>query len=458
MALETLSLCEIASALGLTGIPDGKVTNISIDNREVVPGTLFFAIKGERFDGHDFVPQAFASGAVAAVVHKVPQGLWKDSPPLLLVEDTRRAFLELGGWYRKRFESLFVVSVTGSVGKTSTKEMIDTVLRSEFRTLKTEGNLNNEIGLPKTLFRLDQSVQAAVIEMGMSGFGEISRLSRAACGDVGVITNIGISHIEKLGSRENILKAKLELLDGLKPSAPLVLNGDDDLLSGVSFPDRNIIFYGIENPHAAIRAEEIVVDGLQTRFNLCYEGARYPAAVPAVGRHHVMNAMAAFAVGILNGMKPERIIEAFARYQPSGMRQKLVDFQGIMVVEDCYNASPDSMDASLGVLEQLGVIGKRVAVLGDMLELGEFSEQAHRKVGALAAKHKADAVLCFGDASRWIMDEAKKQGVPVCMRFEAKQDVADWLRRNVSSGDAVLFKASRGMKFEEIISGFYGKE
>ena len=171
-----------------------------------------------------------------------------------------------------------------------------------------------------------------------------------------------------------------------------------------------------------------------------------------------MNAMAAFAVGILNSMKPERIIEAFARYQPSGMRQKLVDFQGIMVVEDCYNASPDSMDASLGVLEQLGVSGKRVAVLGDMLELGEFSEQAHRKVGALAAKHKADAVLCFGDASRWIMDEAKKQGVSVCMRFETKQDVADWLRRNVSSGDAVLFKASRGMKFEEIISGFYGKE
>lgn len=452
--MEKLRLQEIAEALHAHCNTDAEITGVCIDTREVVPGSLFVAIKGERFDGHDFIPKAFELGAAAAVSHKAMDV----SGPLLLVHNTRKALLELGGWYRRRFD-LFVAAVTGSVGKTSTKEMIDTVLSAQFKTLKTEGNFNNEIGLPKTLFRLDSSYEAAVIEMGMSGFGEISRLSRAAQGSVGVITNIGVSHIEKLGSRENICKAKLEILDGLKPGAPLVLNGDDDLLHNIALADRPVIRYGVKDQTAAVRAERIQRQGLETLFDILFEGRRYQARIPVIGNHHVMNALAAFAVGIQAGMKPETIVAALPGYQPSGMRQKIVDCRGIMVVEDCYNASPDSMRASLGVLRMLDIPGKRAAVLGDMLELGRYSEQAHRDVGRMAAESGVDRLLCIGPEARFIAEEGRKSGrIPVCLWFPEKEELTVWLRQNLSVGDAVLFKASRGMKFEEIISAFYGEE
>ncbi|MCI8501378.1 MAG: UDP-N-acetylmuramoyl-tripeptide--D-alanyl-D-alanine ligase [Oscillospiraceae bacterium] len=452
--MEQLSLKEIAAALGADCPADAVVDGICIDTREVRKGSLFTAIKGERFDGHDFIPKAFELGAAAVIASRPVPGM---RGPVLLVEDTRKAFLDLSGWYRRRF-GVKVAAVTGSVGKTSTKEMIDAVLSSRFKTLKTEGNLNNEIGLPKTLFRLDRSYQAAVIEMGMSGFGEISRLSRAAQGDLGVITNIGVSHIEKLGSRENILKAKLEILDGLKESAPLIVNADDDLLQGLALDGRRIVRYGISSAEAEPRAVKIRTEKLETVFEICYRGEEYPARIPVLGNHHVLNALAAFAAGIELGMSPEEVTEALPGYQPSGMRQKTVDFHGIIVVEDCYNASPDSMKASLSVLSMLGNGGKRVAVLGDMLELGDYSEEAHRQVGRMAAENRLDAVACLGEASAFTAQEALRNGVPCVRCFERKEDAAGWLKRSLLPGDAVLFKASRGMKFEEIISAFYGEE
>ncbi len=451
--MEQLSLKEIAVALRAACGEDAAISNVCIDTREVTPGSLFIAIKGERFDGHDFIPKAFELGAAAVVAHRDV----KAQGPVLLVENTRSALLELGGWYRRRFP-VKVVAVTGSVGKTSTKEMVDTVLSARFKTLKTEGNLNNEIGLPKTLFRLDQSYQAAVIEMGMSGFGEISRLSRAAQGDIGIITNIGVSHIEKLGSRENILKAKLEILDGLKKGAPLIVNADDNLLGTLEFCNRPLIRYGITADTADIRAVCVRTEGLETAFEILFEGRRYPVRIPVLGNHHVLNALAAFAAGSWFGIRPEEITAALPGYRPSGMRQKIVDFHGITVVEDCYNASPDSMKASLSVLSQLGQKGKRVAVLGDMLELGEYSEKAHREVGRVTAENRLDALLCYGGQSVFTAQEALKNGVSCVRCFEQKSEVAQWLKRNLTPGDAVLFKASRGMKFEEIISAFYGEE
>lgn len=450
--LEQLSLLDIAQALHAHCGAGAVITNICIDTREVAEGSLFIAIKGERFDGHDFIDKAFELGAAAVVSHKAV----KAAGPVLLVHNTRKALLELGGWYRRRFD-LFVAAVTGSVGKTSTKEMVDTVLSARYKTLKTEGNLNNEIGLPKTLFRLDKSYEAAVIEMGMSGFGEISRLSKAAYGSVGIITNIGVSHIEKLGSRENILKAKLELLDGLSPDAPLILNGDDELLQTVQLPDRRIIRYGIHNANADVRAEHLSASGLETSFDLLYKGNSFRAHVPVIGEHHVMNALAAFAAGIEAGMEPEAIIAALPGYTPSGMRQKIVDCRGIMVIEDCYNASPDSMQASLNVLSMLEIPGKRYAVLGDMLELGAYSEEAHREVGRMAAQSGSDGVLCFGPESAYIAQEAEKAGTPA-RSFASKEELARWLTEHLAAGDAALFKASRGMKFEEILSAFYGKD
>ncbi len=452
--MEQLSLKEIAAALGADCPADAVIDEICIDTREVRKGSLFTAIKGERFDGHDFISKAFELGAAAVIASRpVPEA----QGPVLLVDDTRKAFLELSGWYRRRF-GVKVAAVTGSVGKTSTKEMIDAVLSSRFKTLKTEGNLNNEIGLPKTLFRLDHSYQAAVIEMGMSGFGEISRLSRAAQGDLGVITNIGVSHIEKLGSRENILKAKLEILDGLKENAPLIVNADDDLLQGLALDGRRIVRYGISSAEAEPRAVKIRTEKLETVFEIRYRGEEYPARIPVLGNHHVLNALAAFAAGTELGMSPEEVTKALPGYQPSGMRQKTVDFHGIIVVEDCYNASPDSMKASLSVLSMLGNGGKRVAVLGDMLELGDYSEEAHRQVGRMAAENHLDAVACLGAASVFTAQEALRNGVPCVRCFERKEDAAEWLKRSILPGDAVLFKASRGMKFEEIISAFYGEE
>lgn len=451
--MKKLYLPEIAAALGVYNTSEAEIFDVSTDTREIQPGSLFVAIRGERFDGHDFISKAEELGAVAAVAdHPVDCGI-----PVLVVGDTRKAFLDLGGWYRRRF-GVRIAAVTGSVGKTSTKEMIDAVLSSQYKTLKTEGNLNNEIGLPRTLFRLDDSYEAAVIEMGMSDFGEISRLSKAANADIGVITNIGVSHIETLGSREGILKAKLEILDGLKENAPLVVNADDDLLGVLQFSDRAVLRYGIQTEGADAQAVEISKFGFNTKFEIVFRGEYYPAEVPVLGKHHVLNALAAFLVGVEFGMAPKDAARALRKYRPSGMRQNVVDHGGIIVIEDCYNASPDSMQASISVLSLLEGNGKRVAVLGDMLELGTYSEEAHRQVGRAAAASGLDALLCFGKLSGLIGEEAKNNGLSEVYYFDEKSEVARWLTFNMHQGDAVLFKASREMKFEEILSAFYGKD
>lgn len=451
--METLSVAEIAQALGGRYNRNAEITSICIDTREIVPGSLFIAIKGERFDGHDFIPKAFELGAAAVISHKAVVC----DRPVIYVPDTRRAFLQLAAWYRRRYP-VFTAAVTGSVGKTSTKDMIYTVLSSKYKTLKTQGNFNNEIGLPKTLLQLDGSYQAAVIEMGMSGFGEISRLSKAACADVGVITNIGVSHIEKLGSRENILRAKLEILDGLKPGAPLVLNADNDLLGTIQLSNRKIITYGIESHYVDVKAEKVECHDSFMSFHILYCGRSYATKVPVIGEHHVLNALAAFAVGICAGISPEQIAEALPGYEASGMRQKTVDFRGITVIEDCYNASPDSMLAAIRVLAAMPCSGRRIAVLGDMLELGGYSKEAHMSVGRMAAEHHLDIVLCYGEESRYLCESAKTHGVSMVYYFEEKPEITQWLKENARPGDIVLLKASRGMKFEEIAEAFYGEE
>ena len=322
--MEKLSLREIVKAV------DGKfegaesadldILSVSTDTRKITPGSLFIPIKGERFDGHDFIETAYAAGA-AAVLSEIPV---PGHECVVIVSDTRKAYLDLASYYRRRFP-VTVVGVTGSVGKTTTKEMIADVLESQYHTLKTEGNLNNEIGLPATLLQLDSSYRAAVIEMGMSAFGEISRLSRCSAPNIGVITNIGESHIEYLGSREGILKAKLEILDGMDPHAPLILNADNDLLSGViNDLAREMIYYGIDNPNAEIRAIDIVEQNMTTKFDILYYGKTIHAVIPTVGKHNVLNALAAFTVGFVLDIAPEQIVEALSRYVPSGMRQKIV--------------------------------------------------------------------------------------------------------------------------------------
>ena len=341
--MEKLTIREIAQALKIPCPMDGEVQSICTDSRQITPGCLFVAIQGENFDGHDFVRGAIQQGAVCALVHHpgdYPEGR------TLLVEDTLKALLALSAWYRSKMP-VRVVGVTGSVGKTTTKEMTAAVLSTHFSTIKTQGNLNNEIGAPKTLFTIEKDTQAAVVEMGMTGLGEIRDLALAAKPEMGIITNIGVSHLERLGTRENILRAKLELAECLPDGAPLLLCGDNDLLQKVKIPRLSIIFYGIDNQSCPICGTIKNTTPFSTGFSIAWEGKSYDAFIPGAGKHLVLAALAAFGAGVSMGMKPEEAVAALRDYIPSGMRQKVVEKGGVTVVEDCYNASPDSMAAAL---------------------------------------------------------------------------------------------------------------
>ena len=448
--MEKLLLSEIADCLGSKCPTEKEITEISTDTRNLPEGCLFIAIKGERFDGHTFIKKAIESGAAAAVSEYQVEDC-----PCVVVKDTRKALLDIAAYYRRKFSPI-LVGVTGSVGKTTTKEMIALVLSEKYNTLKTQGNFNNEIGLPKTLFNLDSSYQAAVIEMGMSHFGEIERLSRTASPTMGVVTNIGFSHIENLKSQDGILQAKLEILKGMADNAPLVVNGDDERLSQLKtkLTGRPVYYYGIDNPENDFSAENIHEESGKTYFELNYSGKKIPAEIPCAGKHNVMNAAAAFAVGTLNELSAEEIVSALKKYKPDGMRQNIVDKNGITVIIDCYNASPDSMRASLNVLAGMECDGRKIAVLGDMLELGESSETLHRMVGTMAAETEPDKLFCYGKKAAFTAQEAEKSGIETYSTTD-KNELTEKIREYIKTGDVILFKASRGMKLEEVIDALF---
>lgn len=439
----TVEIAEVTGGKLLGG--SVTVTGVSTDTRTIAPGMLFVAIRGESFDGNDYVGAAAEKGAAAAISDR-SSGADGYSIPVILVEDSRAAQLALARYHRERFP-LKLVGVTGSVGKTSTKDMVYAVLSAKFTTLKTEGNFNNDIGLPRTLFRLNESYGAAVIEMGMSGLGEISVLSKAAAPDICIITNIGWCHIENLKTRENILKAKLEILDGASAEAPLILNGDDEFLKTVDIPGRKIVRYG-RGDNCDVRAEDIIQTADGQEFTLVYGGKRYIAKLPVVGEHHVMNALAAFAAGIEAGMTAEEIIPAFLRYEASGMRQRIEKRGDITVILDCYNASPTSMESSLSVLGGMECSGRKCAVLGDMLELGEMSAQLHAGVAEYITKN-ADCAFLYGAEMANCREALERSGFEVhhsTDKAALTAELLSWLR----PGDIALFKGSRGMRMEEI--------
>lgn len=444
-----LSFKEIARAVGSASALEGKFSSICTDTRKITPGCLFFALKGDNFDGNNFASQAVKEGALCAVVDR-DCGLGDRQ---ITVDDTRRALLSAAGYYKSLFD-IKTVGVTGSVGKTSTKEMIYTVLSSEYDTLKNEGNLNNEIGVPLTLFNLEKSHRAAVIEMGMNHFGEISRITQAVKPDLAVISNIGVSHIENLGSREGILKAKLEILEGMKSEAPVILNGDDDMLVTADAGSHPVILYGIENSACAFKAQEITSTDVETAFTCCFKGGAVKACLPFTGRHNIYNALAAAAAGAQFGISPEKSLEALKSYKTTGMRQRIVKKFGMTFIEDCYNASPDSQAAAMSVLGSMNC-GRKIAVTGDMLELGSYSETAHKAVGEYAALNKTDILFTLGKNSVYTAEKAKELGVSVVKHFDDKEELTASLAETVRQNDAILFKASRGMKLEDVINGLY---
>lgn len=448
--MKAFTLQEAAAALGLPQMQaQATLADVCTDTRKIQPGSLFVCLRGERFDGHSFASQAAQLGAAALLVdHPVDADV-----PQLVVTDTGKALLQLAGWYRRRFQ-LPVVGLTGSVGKTTTKEFIALVLGAKYNTLKTQGNLNNEIGVPQMLFRLEDSHTAAVIEMGMNHFGEISRLTRAVAPTVGLITNIGVSHIENLGSRAGILQAKLEILEGMAPDAPLIVNIDNDMLRTVKLGDRPLLTFAIDDQRADFTATDIAEQGSTTTFTVHHSTFTQPVTIPTVGIHNVYNALAAMAVGYVTGVDPAAAASALANYVPAGMRQNLVQVGGVQVIEDCYNASPDSMRAALQTLGKLPV-HRRYAVLGAMLELGDYAKEAHTQVGKMAAENGIDGVLAYGADAAYIVEAAKQAGLENARLFDTKEALAQSLAQQVQPGDGVLFKGSRGMHLEDVMHTVY---
>ena len=448
--MKAFTLQEAAAALGLPQMQaQATLADVCTDTRKIQPGSLFVCLRGERFDGHSFASQAAQLGAAALLVdHPVDADV-----PQLVVTDTGKALLQLAGWYRRRFR-LPVVGLTGSVGKTTTKEFIALVLGAKYNTLKTQGNLNNEIGVPQMLFRLEDSHTAAVIEMGMNHFGEISRLTRAVAPTVGLITNIGVSHIENLGSRAGILQAKLEILEGMAPDAPLIVNMDNDMLRTVKLGDRPLLTFAIDDQSADFTATDIAEQGSTTTFTVHHSTFTQPVTIPTVGIHNVYNALAAMAVGYVTGVDPAAAASALANYVPAGMRQNLVQVGGVQVIEDCYNASPDSMRAALQTLGKLPV-RRRYAVLGAMLELGDYAKEAHTQVGKMAAENGIDGVLAYGADAAYIVEAAKQAGLENARLFDTKEALAQSLAQQVQPGDGVLFKGSRGMHLEDVMHTVY---
>lgn len=424
-----------------------RVGSVSTDTRTITQNDLFVAVKGECFDGNDYIQTAVENGAAAAISDRATGSLNVELP-VVYVKNSREAQLELARVWRDRFD-VKLCGVTGSVGKTSTKDMIFAVLSEGFATLKTEGNFNNDIGLPRTLFGLSEKYNAAVIEMGMSDLGEISALSQAAHPDCCVITNIGFCHIENLKSQENILRAKLEILDGATSNAVLVLCGDDEYLNTVSsdkIDGRRIMRYGF-GEHCDVRAKKIEHLDNGERFCISFNGKEYRAEIPVSGEHHILNALAAFCVGICFGMTPERIVPAFMNYEASGMRQRIEKRGSITVILDCYNASPTSMKSSLSVLGNLKCEGRKIAVLGDMLELGEQSKRLHSGISEFS--DNADVFFLYGTEMSALAGTLRAKSVPV-FHSDDKEELTQLLLKYIKSGDALLFKGSRGMRMEEI--------
>ena len=451
--MEKISASKLLAGLVPAGsIPEEvQVESVTTDSREVRPGCIFVAFPGEKFDGHDFAAKALENGAVYVVVNHPVEGV--PAEKAILCPDSYHAMMVMGANYRSQYHPK-MVGVTGSVGKTTTKQMTYAALAGFGETIKTEGNQNNELGMPRTLMRIGSSTEYAVIEMGMNHFGEISRLTRAVAPTVGLITNIGVSHIENLGSRAGILQAKLEILEGMAPDAPLIVNMDNDMLRTVKLGDRPLLTFAIDDQSADFTATDIAEQGSTTTFTVHHSTFTQPVTIPTVGIHNVYNALAAMAVGYVTGVDPAAAASALANYVPAGMRQNLVQVGGVQVIEDCYNASPDSMRAALQTLGKLPV-HRRYAVLGAMLELGDYAKEAHTQVGKMAAENGIDGVLAYGADAAYIVEAAKQAGLENARLFDTKEALAQSLAQQVKPGDGVLFKGSRGMHLEDVMHTVY---
>ena len=443
MGNAAVSLSQAAAWCGGRVAPEFEDTcfcGANFDTRRLQPGELFVAIKGAR-NGHEFVPAAIKAGAAAVLASE-------DLPwevPAIYVKDTIKALQEIAAGYRGTL-SCRCVGITGSVGKTTTKEMIAAVLETTFKTQKTAENYNNDIGVPVSVLSLDRDCQAAVLEMGMNHKGELSVLTRITKPDIAIITNVGTMHIENLGSREGILQAKLEILEGLRPGGTVIFCGDNDLLQREAEKYSAVLFGLGENND--VRADNIKEKDGKLSFRILTGGKEIPVTLPVTGEHNVLNALCAAAVGLQMGVPAENIQAGLQNFHNTGMRQNIYEKNGVTVIADCYNAGPESMKAALNVLGRQK--GRRIAVLGGMLELGDYAEEAHFEVGTEAAMC-ADLLFAYGPCSEKYVEGARKFKMASAQNFETHEELAAALRKTIRKGDVLLFKGSHGMHMEKVL-------
>lgn len=450
--MKNMTLRRIAQACGGTYIgrmedADLEVKSITTDSRKAEPGGLFAAIKGERVDGHDFIPGVFEKGALCVISEKMlPEG----SGNYILVEHTIQSLGAIAAEYLEELQ-IPVVGITGSVGKTSTKEMIAAVLSQKYRTLKTAGNFNNDLGLPLTIFRLKEEDEIAVLEMGISHFGEMHELAKIAKPDTCVITNIGDCHLEYLGDRDGVLRAKSEIFDFIESDAHIILNGEDDKLETLQdVKGIHPVFFGFgkENEVYADHVETKGLAGIACEIHT--KQGDFSVTVPIPGLHMVLNALAGTAVGLQYGLTLEEIKKGIESLQPVGGRFHIVQTEAYTLIDDCYNANPMSMKSSLGVLKD--ALGRKVAILGDMAELGAKEKEMHREVGTYAADLDVDRYLLVGPLCRNLADGILAVNPQAAVTwYETLQELLHDLINQVKAGDTILIKASHCMHFEKIV-------
>ena len=447
---------EIARATGasVSGGSGTTFADVTTDTRTIEKGALFIALKGERFNGEDFLQKAQEAGAAGVLIS---DGCGKEKTeglaiPVLRVPDTLKAYQQIAHAHREKF-SLPVVAITGSNGKTTTKDLTASVLGASFPVLRTEANFNNEIGLPKTLLGLRDEHKAAVVEIGMRGLGQIEALAPIAAPTVGVVTNVGETHIELLGSIENIAKAKSEMVEALGEGGTAVLNADDPRVSAMREKAKkgvSVVTFG-ESENADVRGTEIVQDGMESRFTATFpDGKKQSYRLPLPGRHNISNALAALAVGYAMGLSPKAMAAGLEAPAMSGARFACEKRGDYMIINDAYNASPLSMSAAIRTMKEIAK-GRRVAVLGDMLELGDVAKEAHRHVGEELAKSGAEVLVTRGALGEEIAAGAEAAGMTEVYRAASHEEAAAKLKEILRPGDTVLFKGSHGMQMDKII-------
>lgn len=431
--------------------PGTAAESLCTDSRALKAGDVFLALRGANFDGHAFVAEAARRGALCAVVESVPAGL-PDGFGIIRVADTLAALQRIAACYRRRLP-LQVVGITGSNGKTSTKDLAASVLSQHFQVTKTQGNLNNHIGLPLTLLRARSSDQIGVFEMGMNHPGEIAPLAAMAAPDVAIITNIGVAHIEHMGSREAIAQEKGMLAEALQPSGTLILSAEDEFSASIAARTKaDAVYCGIDQ--GEVRASEVRQDASGMHFRLSVDQRCIDAELPVPGLHMVRNALLAVAAGRAFGMSLEECAEGLRKMRLSKGRLEQKFIHGVQVIDDTYNANPDSMSAALRTLAEMPAPGRRIAVLGRMGELGKESERGHRQVGEVAAKLGIDCVIGVGEEPAVLAEAAWRGGVEKVLKLGSVEEAVEALRNLAKPGDVVLVKGSRSARMERIVEGF----